>query len=429
MSKRSGWIGILQDGAAVENGVFIIPLSANLAATDVAAAELDAAESNAPRSSFGLIGTPGSKVEPTTSLEFIAGSENQLAAVAIDSLLRERPSRFNPLVIVGPPLTGKTHLARGLADCWSARHALLPASVAYFTASDFAHELDAAIKAETTGDFQRRVREASLLVIEDLTLLRSRHKAQLELVHSLDAVVNQGGQVVITSSTPPERIAGLSADLRSRLAAGLLVPLMPPASATRLAIVNRLAGQRSISITASAARALAEGLSGTVPELLGALLELDVGSQLALGVPHEEEASRSKQLHQPRRAHIEPRTIDLRAVRQWLDERRCRLQPSLRAIASLAAKYFGLRVAELISPSRRRGVVQARAIAMYLGRQLTAKSLQQLGRYFGGRDHTTVLHSYRSIEARLQSDPATRRAISDLRKALAHAGASMAISG
>ena len=115
------------------------------------------------------------------------------------------------------------------------------------------------------------------------------------------------------------------------------------------------------------------------------------------------------------------RSIDTRAVRQWLADRRLRLQPSLRTIAKLAAKYFGLRVAELLSPSRRRAVVQARGIAMYLGRQLTAKSLEQLGKHFGGRDHTTVLHSYRSIEARLRSDPTTRRAVSDIRKVLAHA--------
>jgi chromosomal replication initiator protein len=115
------------------------------------------------------------------------------------------------------------------------------------------------------------------------------------------------------------------------------------------------------------------------------------------------------------------RSIDARAVRQWLADRRLQLRPSLRTIAKLAAKYFGLRVAELTSPSRRRAVVQARGIAMYLGRQLTAKSLEQLGNHFGGRDHTTVLHNYRSIEARLCSDPTTRRAVSDIRKALAHA--------
>ena len=287
----------------------------------------------------------------------------------------------------------------------------------YFNASDFAHDLSAAIAAEATPAFSGRVREASLLVIDNLTQLQTRRVAQQELVHSIDAIIDQGGQVVVTSHTAPERISGLLPDLCSRLSAGLAVPLMAPAAATRLALVERLAALRSIPITASAARALADGLNGAPPELLGALLQLDVQSQLTLGSG----AADTCVEHHPAANVIGDRTIDLRAVRKWLAERRLRLQPSLRDIAKLAAKYFGLRVADLLSPSRRRAVVQARGIAMYLGRQLTAKSLEQLGNHFGGRDHTTVLHSYRSIEARLRSDPTTRRAVSDIRKAAAHA--------
>jgi chromosomal replication initiator protein len=402
----------------VENGVFTIPLSAKLAVAEADAPHADptGASALATRRSRSAAAAHNTKSPGTlsfaTTLDFIAGPENRLAAVAIESLLQERPSRYNPLVLLGAPGTGKTHLARGLAECWAARHSLPPASVVYCTASDFANDLKAAIEAETTQEFRERVREASLLVIENLTQLQTRRVAQQELIHSLDAVVDQGGQVVVTSHTAPERIINLSPDLCSRLAAGLTVPLMAPAAATRLAIVERLAELRSIPITPPAARALADGLNGIAPELLGALLQLDVQSQLTLDSAAANTAANSE---------IGARTIDTRAVRQWLADRRLRLQPSLRTIAKLAAKYFGLRVAELISPSRRRAVVQARAIAMYLGRQLTAKSLEQLGKHFGGRDHTTVLHSYRSIEARLQSDPTTRRAVSDIRKALAHA--------
>jgi chromosomal replication initiator protein len=402
----------------VENGVFTIPLSANLAIAEAAAPHADPAGESAlatkrGRSVAAANDTKSPAILPfATTLDFIAGPENRLAAVAIESLLQERPSHYNPLVLLGAPGTGKSHLARGLSDCWATRHSLPPASVVYFAAADFANDLKAAIEDEATQRFRERVREASLLVIENLSQLQTRHVAQQELIHSLDAVVNQGGQVVVTSHTSPERIANFSPDLCSRLAAGLTVPLTAPAAATRLAIVERLAELRSIPITAPAARVLADGLNGIAPELLGALLQLDVQSQLTLDSAAASSDSNNE---------IGARTIDNRAVRQWLADRRLRLQPSLRTIANLAAKYFGLRVAELISPSRRRAVVQARAIAMYLGRQLTAKSLEQLGKHFGGRDHTTVLHSYRSIEARLQSDPTTRRAVADIRKALAHA--------
>jgi chromosomal replication initiator protein len=394
----------------VENGVFTIPLAANLA---IAEAE----SPHAYPAGASPTTTNRSRSVAAATLDFIAGAENRLVAVAIESLLQEQPSRYNPLVILGSPGTGKTHLARGLAECWAVRHSLPATSVVYFTASDFAQDLDAAIGEEKAPLFRSRVREASLLVIENLTQLQTRRVAQQELIQSIDAVFDQGGQIVVTAHMPPERISRLSPDLCSRLSAGLTVPLVAPAAATRLALVERLAKLRSIPIAAYAARVLADGLNGTVPELLGALLELDVHSQFTLDsdIAHNTDSPAGNTLE------IGVRTIDARAVRKWLADRRLRLQPSLREIAKLAARYFGLRVAELLSPSRRRAVVQARAIAMYLGRQLTAKSLEQLGKHFGGRDHTTVLHSYRSIETRLRSDPTTRRAVSDIRKALAHA--------
>lgn len=429
----------------MENAVIVIPLSANLAIAEVDPPAKNAASASTgsppPRSEAARAAKSdpvkqSQKTSPPVALEFFAGPENRLPVVAIESLLEQRPSPFNPLVIVGAAGTGKTHLARGLAECWAAHHGDRRSSVelstraspalyftAYFTAADFARELKTAIDARATPAFQNRVRNASLLVVENLTQLQNRRVAQQELVHTLDAIIDQGGQVVLTSTLPPERIFGLSADLRGRLAAGLSVSLAAPAAGTRLALVERLAQLRSIPIAASAARALADGLDGpgfdcTVPELLGALMQLDFESHLRLDGGAE--AAAHDEPPADGRPPIPPRAIDTRAVRRWLAERRLKLQPSFAAIAKLAAKYFGLRVAELQSQSRRRDIVQARGIAIYLGRQLTSKSLDQLGKHFGGRDHTTVLHSYRSIEARLRTDPATRRAVSDISRFLAH---------
>lgn len=379
----------LQDGAAVEHGVFSIPLAGNFAVADVS--------------------PPGAR-EPISRLDFIAGPENRLAALAVDSLFDGPHLRFNPLVIVGPSGTGKTHLVRGIVERWISRDEKSAGGVLYFNGSDFANQLKAAIDADAVRQFQSHVRSAALLVIDDLTQLQSRRPAQQELISTLDAIIDHGGQIVAASRTPPERISNFPAALRSRLVAGLVVPLVAPAAATRLALVERLAQSRSIPIVPSAARALADGLNVTAPELLGALMELDMRSRLSLAGDVEEST-----------ADIAPRTIDSRAVRQWLAERRLQCQPSLGTIARVAAKHFGLRVAQLLSPSRQRAVVQARGVAMYLGRQLTAKSLEQLGKHFGGRDHTTVLHSYRSIEERLRSDPAIRRAVSDIRRSLAQA--------
>ncbi len=217
------------------------------------------------------------------------------------------------------------------------------------------------------------------------------------MIHTFDAVIDAGGQVVVTSRVAPVKVSGLSPALCSRLANGLAVPLQSPGGAARLALVQRLAELRGMSFPAPAARLLADGVTGTVPELLGALAELQFQSEM------------------------DRAPVDAARVRDWLAGRQLRLKPSLSKIARTSAKYFGLRVADLTSPSRQRAIVQARGVAMYLARQLTGKSLEQLGVHFGGRDHTTVLHSCRSIEARVGSDPATRRAVADIRKLLAHA--------
>ncbi len=387
----------------MEHGVFSIPIAGSLAVADA----------DIPRAS-----------QQNHRLDFIAGTENRLPALAIEALLHGQPGQFNPLVIVGPSGTGKTHLARGLAEYWTAQNMAAAGRVLYFTGSDFANQLKTAIDAGDVRPFQNRLRATALLVIDDLTQLQSRRLAQQELIHTLDAVIDHGGQIVATSHTPPERITAFPVDLRGRLVAGLIAPLVPPAAAARMVIVEQLAQSRSIPINSLAARALADGLYETAPELLGALLELDMRSRLTLECEVETAEQADAVSAATRRLSeiacaIAPREIDSRTVRHWLAERRLQRQPSLGTIARLAAKHFGLRVAELQSPSRQRAVVQARGIAMYLGRQLTAKSLDQLGKHFGGRDHTTVLHSYRSIEERLRSDPAVRRAVSDIRKSLA----------
>jgi chromosomal replication initiator protein len=161
-----------------------------------------------------------------------------------------------------------------------------------------------------------------------------------------------------------------------------------------LAILRQLAALNDVQLPEPVAQALAEGLSGTVPELAGALLQLMMPAEL------------------------EGDEVDLETARQYLAERNLMRQPSLHEIALATARHFAIRLSDLRSPVRRRSLVAARGVAVYLARRLTHESLQQIGSYFGGRDHTTVMHSYRKTEELIDRDPAIREAVESLQKSL-----------
>ncbi len=324
---------------------------------------------------------------------FIAGPENPLVRFAVRCVLGDSPKGHDPLVLYGPSGTGKTHLARGLTEAWTAQS---DRRAEYITAIDFARELANAIETQAVDEFRERFRRAGLLVVEDIGQLvdyrAAKATAQEELIHTLDAVRRCGGRVVVTASAAPGQLARLVPGLQSRLSEGLAVGLRRPGPDTRLMLLRCSAQQRDIELSEPAARALADGLDGTVPELLGALVQL--------GVP----------------AGLDGRVIDAEAVRQYLRERNGSRQLPLSEIAVAVARLFSLKLSALRSPSRRRAVVTARNVAIYLSRQLTQTSFGEIGRYFGGRDHSTVMHGYRQLELLLESDLAIREAVTQLQE-------------
>jgi chromosomal replication initiator protein len=342
------------------------------------------------------LGSNGEDGGPAAACHFLAGPENRLVEVAVRSVIDQPDTNYNPLVLYGPSGSGKSHVAQGLATVWKARSRR--DRVVLTTAVDFARELAEAIESQAVEEFRGKYRTANLLVFEDLGRLAlgksGKLSAQEELIHTLDAMLATEGWVIVTASAAPAELAGLLPALQSRLAAGLTIPLAPPGPAARLAVLQQLAVLRKVQLPEPVAQVLADGLTGTVPELAGALIHL------AMGDP------------------FDGKPIDLPSVRRYLAQRNRQQQPSLHEIALATARHFSLRLADLRSPVRRRALVTARGVAVYLARRFAGASLQEIGRYFGGRDHTTIMHSCRKIEEISESDPTIHAAIEQLHKEL-----------
>ena len=327
---------------------------------------------------------------------FLVGPENRLVATAVRSVVERQVQCYNPLVFYGPSGTGKSHLAEGLAAAWKTRNRRQ--KVVCTTAVDFARELADAIETQAVDEFRAKYRGAALLVIEDLGMLiggkSGKLNVQEELIHTLDALVAEDRWVIVTASAAPNMLPGILPALQSRLMAGLTIPLAPPGVEARLAILRQLATLRKIPLSEPAAMMLAEGLVGTAPELAGSLLQFAAPAKL------------------------ENIRLDGAAAKKYLADRNHSRQPSLHEIALATARHFSLRIADMRSSVRKRALVVARGVAVYLTRRLTGESLENIGTYFGGRDHTTVLHSCRKTEELIKSDPAVAEAIERLQKIL-----------
>lgn len=317
---------------------------------------------------------------------FFAGPENQLLAGAVDRLLPPASGAPPVLAIFGASGTGKSHLLRGLVRCWHDRCGV--ESAEYFAASDFRRDLTDAIRGESVVDFRRRVRSRQLLAIDDLDRLPGADYLQDELRHTLDACEESGSTVVVASARPVSSLRALSAAVRSRLASGLELRLAPPDQLARESLVRTVSAALGLGLTDEAAVRFAGGVAGTANDLFGALFEL-----------YSDRRGRERG--------------DVPWVSRYLASRDAR-RPTFREILPIVARYYGVSQKVLKSSSRQQSAVFARAMAVYLARELSGLSYERIGTALGGRDHSTIMHNYRKIAQQAADDLAARAAIDEL---------------
>ena len=322
---------------------------------------------------------------------FVVGSSNRFAHAAAVSVANNPAETYNPLFIYGPSGLGKTHLIYAIAH--QIRTTRPSAKIIYIKGDDFINEFIELVRAGRGSEFRAKYRDADLLLVDDVQFVAGKEQVQNEFFHTFNTLYEAGRQIVLTSDRPPSDMHLLDDRLRTRFEWGLLVDVQPPDFETRLAIVKNKAAQWGSVIDDDIAKYIAENVSSNVRQLEGAMNKILAYRDL-IGKEMDEESAN-------------------RAVRDMLRKSNEYI-PTAASIIDEVSRFFGIDEAGVKGPSRSREAVTARQAAMYLVRRMTNLSTPDIGREFGGRDHTTVLHALEQVETKLQNDPGFAQTIKDI---------------
>jgi len=335
--------------------------------------------------------------------QFVIGDSNRLAHAAALTVTEMPGQAYNPLFICGPPGVGKTHLLSSIAGLLLSHNPGL--AVRATTGESFTNEFLGALSGGRTDDFKASFRQVDVLLVDDVQFLERKAKTEEEFFHTFNALYDAGRQIVLSSDRPPRDLQALEDRLRERFEAGLVADIKPPELATRLAILRKRAHHDHVEIADPCVlEAIAERVTLNVRALEGALIRVVAFSSLT------------------------GRELTVELAQEVLDGLypagsggpRRQGPTSVGEIQSAACEHFGLSTEELLSTARTARIAWPRQVAMYLARELTGESLPSIGRHFGGRDHTTVLHAWRRTTARIAADTDSREAVEKLCGQLGH---------
>jgi chromosomal replication initiator protein len=321
---------------------------------------------------------------------FVVGANNQLA-VAASRAVADKPARmYNPLFLYGGVGLGKTHLMHAIA------HQLLEADtdrrISYISSEQFTNELVQSIREGSMSAFRSRYREMDLLLVDDTHFLEGKESTQEEFFHTFNALYDAQRQIVLTSDRPPKEMARLEERLVSRFEWGLVVDIRPPDFETRMAILRKKADDDGLRIDDEVIDFIAHSCTASVRELEGAVIKLLAYSSLT---------NQEINLALARTA--------LRGMLRRVQESGPILSPE--RIRELVAQRWRVRADALASKRRTKDVTVPRQVAMYLMKETLGLSLARIGEHFGGRDHSTVIHSIRKVQEQMQEDPAFRHQV------------------
>jgi chromosomal replication initiator protein len=325
---------------------------------------------------------------------FVIGSGNQFAHAACQAVA-ERPSKaYNPLFLYGGVGMGKTHLMQAIGH--EIKRRTPHAAICYVSSEKFTNEMINSLRYDKMISFRDKFRTMDVLLIDDIQFLAQKERTQEEFFHTFNALHESMKQIVIASDRPPKELAEFEDRLRSRFEWGLIADIQPPDLETKVAILQKKAEQERVTLPTDVALFIASNIRSNVRELEGALIRLVAHSSLIgaeITLPYTQQVLKNFIDSQARKVTIE-------------------------SIQKAVAEQFGLRLVEIKAKNNSRSIVYPRQIAMYLAKHLTEASLPEIGRQFGGKHHTTVLHSVDKIEGVRKGDKDLNRLLNKLTEQL-----------